>query len=391
VSQARRSLLIAALTLSISNGVVMAFAVLYLPLVAEFHASRAEVAAVQSAVLLLGGFGGPLVGWAFDRLGPRRLFQSAAVLGAFALSVGSRAQSLPTLVVTYGILGGLALCALGSQTNMLMAALWYPAARGRAIAVADLGTGFGAFCFIPLGQALVTTIGWRGTLLVWAALLLAVVVPLNAFQRLPARIAPAEPAAAPGDTVSAAAPEVTWSVSSALRAPAFWWLALMQFCGSCAFPVMNTALGSVSLVSLAGRLSTGWLSDRIGRALTLTVAYGSAAIGIACLVALAVTGQAFWLLVYVAFYGMAQGSTGIIGSARSADVFAGSSFGAIYGFMALAVGPGQALGAWAGGKIFDVSGSYLPAFGFAAAALAVGVVAIWRVRERRPAARYAVT
>jgi MFS transporter, OFA family, oxalate/formate antiporter len=409
VSQARRSLLIAALTLSISNGVVMAFAVLYLPLVAEFHASRAEVAAVQSAVLLLGGFGGPLVGWAFDRLGPRRLFQSAAVLGAFALSVGSRAQSLPTLVVTYGILGGLALCALGSQTNMLMAALWYPAARGRAIAVADLGTGFGAFCFIPLGQALVTTIGWRGTLLVWAALLLAVVVPLNAFQRLPARIAPAEPAAAPGDTVSAAAPEVTWSVSSALRAPAFWWLALMQFCGSCAFPVMNThmvayaigqgiapeqaatALGSVSLVSLAGRLSTGWLSDRIGRALTLTVAYGSAAIGIACLAALAVTGQAFWLLVYVAFYGMAQGSTGIIGSARSADVFAGSSFGAIYGFMALAVGPGQALGAWAGGKIFDVSGSYLPAFGFAAAALAVGVVAIWRVRERRPAARYAVT
>jgi len=330
-SRARRALLIAALTLAIQNGVVMAFAVLYLPLVAEFHASRAEVATVQSAVLLLLGLGGPLVGWAFDRLGPRRLFQGAAVVAALALGVASRVDSLLALVLTYGIVGGLALCALGSQTQMVMAVLWYPGARGRAIAVADLGTGLGAFCFIPLGQALVTVVGWRGVLLVWAALLLAVVVPLNALQGRPEGAAAEEAAASQG---------ATWRVSAALRAPAFWWLALMHFAGSCAFPVMNThmvayavgqgidpetaatALGSVSLVSLAGRLATGWLSDRIGRALTLTVAYGSAALGIACVTALALTGQSSWLVLYVILYGMAQGSTGIIGSARAPATFA---------------------------------------------------------------------
>jgi predicted MFS family arabinose efflux permease len=268
--------------------------------------------------------------------------------------------------------------------------LWYPEARGRAIAVADLGTGLGAFCFIPLGQALVTSLGWRGVLLVWASLLLAIVVPLSARQRLPEHMARA--AAAPS-------PATAWSVSAAVRAPAFWWLALMHFAGSCAFPVMNThmvayaigqgidpekaaaALGSVSLVSLAGRLSTGWLSDRTGRALTLTVAYGSAALGIASLTALALTGRGFWLALYVLLYGLAQGSTGIIGSARAADVFAGPSFGAIYGWLVLSVGPSQAFGAWVGGRIFDVTGSYLPAFAFAVAALVVGVVAIWRVRE----------
>ncbi len=373
----------------------MAFAVLYLPLIAEFHASHAEVATVQSAVLLLLGFGGPLVGWAFDRLGPRRLFQGAAVVAALALAGASRAHSLPALVLTYGVLAGLALCALGSQTQMVLAALWYPAARGRAIAVADLGTGLGAFCFIPIGQALVTAIGWRGVLLVWAGLLLAV-VPLNALQRLPARAAPV---AAPTSSPAAA-----WSVSTALRSPAFWWLALMHFAGSCAFPVMNThmvayaigqgidpekaaaALGSVSLVSLAGRLSTGWLSDRIGRALTLTVAYGSAALGIACLTALALTGQPLWLVLYVILYGLAQGSTGIIGSARAADVFAGASFGTIYGWLVLSVGPSQAFGAWVGGRIFDATGSYLSAFAFAVVALVVGVIAIWRVREMRPSA-----
>jgi len=198
---ARRALAIAAVTLAIQNGILMAFAVLYLPLIAEFGGSRGEVATVQSAALLLGGVSGPLVGWAFDRLGPGRLFQGGAVLGVLAFALASRVDSLPLLVLTYGVLGGLALAALGSQANLILAALWYPGARGRAIAVADLGTGFGAFCFIPLGQALVSALGWRETLLVWAALLMLIVLPLSAFQRLPGdghagRLAPREPPAA---------------------------------------------------------------------------------------------------------------------------------------------------------------------------------------------------
>jgi MFS family permease len=376
----------------VQNGIVMAFAVLYLPLVAEFGGSRAEVATVQSAVLLLGGFAGPLVGWAFDRLGPRRLFQYGAILTAAAFVVASRATSLPLLVVTYGVIGGLGLATLGSQANMIVAALWYPHARGRAIAVADLGTGFGAFCFIPLGQALVSTIGWRSTLLVWAALLVALVVPLNAFQRLPAREAP---------VVAAGRAAGGWTLAAALRSAPFRWLAVMRFFAACAFPLMNThmvayaighgvapaaaasALGAVSLVSLAGRLTTGWLCDRLGRAPALTVAYASAAIGIGCLSLLAPTGWPAWLVLYIAFYGMAQGSSGIVASARAADVFAGPTFGAIYGWLTLAIGPGEALGAWIGGKIFDATGSYLPAFGFAVVALGAGLVAIWRVRPPR--------
>lgn len=367
----------------------MAFAVLYLPLVTEFGGSRGEVAAVQSAVLLLGGFGSPIIGWAFDRLGPRRLFQWGALLAAGGFVLASQAGSLLTLVLAYGLIAGLGLSMLGSQANLLVAALWYPRARGRAIAVADLGTGFGAFCFIPLGQALVLAYGWRVTLLAWAALLVLIVVPLNAFQRLPARVAPAPRAA------DAPAP---WTVRDAVRSAPFWWLALARFAGACAFPLMNThviayaigqgvtpaaaatALGTVSLVSLAGRLTTGWLSDRIGRAPTLTIMYTSAAIGIGCLAAMAATGAPMWLTLYVAFYGMAQGSSGIVASARSADVFAGASFGAIYGWLSLAIGPGEALGAWLGGRIFDTTGSYLPAFGLVVVALVVGGLAMWRVR-----------
>lgn len=368
----------------------MAFAVLYLPLINEFGGSRGGVATVQSALFLVSGCSGPLVGWAFDRLGPRRLFQWSAALAALALVAASRATSLPGLVLTYGVLAGLGLAALGSQTNMTLAALWYPEARGRAIAVADLGTGFGAFCFIPLAQALVTALGWRATLLVWAALLLLVVVPLNALQRLP------EGAGVTREPAGAARGGP--ALAGALRSAPFWWLGATRFFGACAFPLMNvhmvafaigqgiapataaTALGAVSLVSLAGRLTTGVLCDRLGRAPTLTLTYASAVVGIGCLALLSATGAPWWLGLYVAFYGMAQGSSGIVASARAADLFAGASFGAIWGWLSLALGPGEALGAWLGGRIFDVSGSYLPAFGFVLLALAAGVLAIWRVR-----------
>jgi MFS family permease len=138
-------------------------------------------------------------------------------------------------------------------------------------------------------------------------------------------------------------------------------------------PTAAAALGAVSLVSLAGRLATGWLCDRVGRPQTLTLAYTIAVLGIGALALLAVAGSPVWLVVYVALYGMAQGSSGIVASARAADVFAGASFG-----------PGEALGAWLGGWFFDAWGSYLPAFGFAVAALAAGLVALWRVRADHP-------
>jgi predicted MFS family arabinose efflux permease len=47
------------------------------------------------------------------------------------------------------------------------------------------------------------------------------------------------------------------------------------------------------------------------------------------------------------------------------------------------VGPGEALGAWLGGALYDRSGSYLPAFGVVILALALALFAIWRVRGDR--------
>src|SRR4029450_3306419 len=208
----------------------------------------------------------------------------------------------------------------------------------------------------------------------------------------PCRRRPARPAAARNAVV---APRPGTTLAAAVGSPAFWWLAAMRVFGSRGLslvegptggggsgpggaagaprPPAAPALGAVSLVSLAGRLTTGVLCDRIGRAPALTLTYTLAALGVGCLAALGLTGASWWLVPYVALYGMAQGSSGMGGGARAVDLFGGASFGAIWGWITLAVGPGEALGVWLGGRSFDVWGSYLPAFGFVWLALAAGV------------------
>jgi len=91
-------------------------------------------------------------------------------------------------------------------------------------------------------------------------------------------------------------------------------------------------------------------------------------------------GAHAWLAAYVLFFGLAQGSAGIVASARTADIFAGPAFGTIYGWMSLAVGPGEAIGAWMGGAVFDRTGGYLAGFGFVAVVLVAAVALMWRVR-----------
>src|SRR5262249_58906439 len=100
----------------------MAFAVIYLPLIMEFGGSRAEVATVQSAVFLVGGVSGPLIGWAFDTLGPRRLVQAGALLAAPALGLASQGHPLFALVAIYRVVRGLGLAAVRGPPHKSVAA-----------------------------------------------------------------------------------------------------------------------------------------------------------------------------------------------------------------------------------------------------------------------------
>jgi MFS family permease len=70
-----------------------------------------------------------------------------------------------------------------------------------------------------------------------------------------------------------------------------------------------------------------------------------------------------WLLyLYAVCYGLGQGSRALVLSAISADIFHGRHFGAIFGYFTFSIGLGGAIGAWLGGFLFDLTGSYAVPF-----------------------------
>lgn len=69
--------------------------------------------------------------------------------------------------------------------------------------------------------------------------------------------------------------------------------------------------------------------------------------------------------------------------AIAADLFQGKSFGLIYGVVEATIGAGCALGPWAGGLIFDHTGSYRIALLAAIAACAASCPFAWAAAPRK--------
>jgi MFS family permease len=388
-----KSLLIAGLTMTVQNGVLLTFPVVYVALLEEFRWGRGEAAGIYSVATLMIGLGGPLTGFLLDRFGPRRLFVGGALVTAGGMAATTMARSLSHFYLSYGILTGIGNSALTSTPNMVVVSKWFPRRTGRAIAIADIGTGLGVILIVPATQWLILHLGWRRALFTLAAFLVLVLIPANWAQRVPEEGQPAKPNS-PGEGPPLGSTGRDWTLRSAVAGPQFWWLVLARLSSGMAFQMINvhlvayvigagygkmtaaSTMGAVSMVSMLGRYLVGLASDRFGRAMAVTLAYASTALGILALMMLTTTGP-LALSAFVLCYGLSQGSSGIVVAARAADLFQGGSFGRIYGWMSVTNGIGEGLGAWLGGAVYDRTGGYQVAFGSAILALAIGAASIW--------------
>src|SRR6185437_7710507 len=113
----------------------------------------------------------PLTGWLGDRFGRRRVFVSAVLtLGAGALG----AALAPNLVVLVGfrVIQGAATAAILPTVMSMIADIFGPKRRGRAMGLWAAANGLGQAVGPPLGGVLVGSLGWRA--IFWP------VVPLTA-------------------------------------------------------------------------------------------------------------------------------------------------------------------------------------------------------------------
>jgi MFS transporter, OFA family, oxalate/formate antiporter len=388
-------------TFAISAALMHSYAVFLIAFLEEFRWTRAQTSLAYSVSAFVSGASAPFVGALVDRLGPRRL----VFLGGGVLTLGllgsAYVHALWQLIVLYGVLMTVGANCLGLVVFVPILSRRFVSNRGLAISIVQSANGFARAVSAPVAQILISTIGWRHAYLAQAALMAALIWPLAALFRRDEEPAPsAPPSSSPGAAGAAGLPaRPDWTLAEAIATPHFWLLFTVYLCtglGSffvslhqLAFAVdvgfdklyAASVLGLGALLSVAGTIVTGTLSDYIGRELSAVLAYGVSIIGVIC--ALFITGPDHtWLLwIHACFFGLTWGARGPAVTAKTADLFPGPNLGAILGVITVGTGIGSAVGAWGAGWIFDVSGSYRLAFLASIASYLVGCAAFWALRR----------
>jgi OFA family oxalate/formate antiporter-like MFS transporter len=261
------------------------------------EAHRWHAAAVQTAFtlfVLAETWLVPLEAYLADRFGPRKLLVAGGVLAALAWALNSWTSSLALLYAAQ-VLGG---CGAGMVygTSIGCALKWFPDRRGLAAGLTAAAFGMGSALTV---QPILWTIehaGYREAFL-WFGLGQGLVVVLAAlvvrFPRLHETPAPAR------RTVPQPARDFT--PRATLRAPLFWLLYLMMTLAATGGVVLMAQIAPVSRdwgvetvpVTLLGVTASalpfaqeidrvlggltrpffGWVSDHIGREVTMAVAF----------------------------------------------------------------------------------------------------------------------
>ena len=198
------------------------------------------------------------------------------------------------------------------------------------------------------------------------------------------------------------------TLGSSVRQPAMWFLVLTRVAGSTGTQMIRVhlvtffvlagygpqtaanTLGAVGLVSLIARPLVGLATDRWGRESVYTIGMGIAA-GAVLLVVWLGDGVSWWpLALYVALAGVTDGISGLIVSAKAADLFPAETLGAVMGFVEMGRGAAIFLGPVIAGLMFDVQGDYIQAFILSAALSFASICTMWAAhhlgRRNRPAA-----
>jgi MFS family permease len=149
-------------------------------------------------------------------------------------------------------------------------------------------------------------------------------------------------------------------------------------------PVMTAAAigGAVGLVSIAGKVGWGALSDRTSRPLAYSLAFACVALSVGGLVLAGWYPTSYLPYLYAVLIGIGYAAMAPVPPALTNDMFAGPGFSMIFSTVYTVGGLGLAAGTWSAGWIFDASGSYAGALWLGLIMAVVSPLLMWLVAWR---------
>lgn len=285
--------------------------------------------------LLISGFSAPLVGRLIDVHGGRIVLATGSVVGALALAMLALASGFWSLLAG-AVVAGFAMAAILYDAAFATLHQLAGASYRKAVTVVTLFGGFASTVFWPLSQALLDTIGWRGTLGCYALMQLMICLPLTLWL-LPRHAAEATPDACTPPPVPEALPDHRWlsvafaSSAFAVSAIAIHLIALFQHAGL-------TPAQAVMVASLMGPTQV------VGRLIEMSfarrlrpVAVGAVAMGLlalALLVLLVVDGLSPMAFLFTVLYGFSNGIMTIARGTVPAELYGTTAYGTLLGSIA---------------------------------------------------------
>ena len=364
--------------ISIGTGTIFALSVFLLPIVESMRWTRGDISFVASLNWIALGVGSLVMGYLSDRFGARLAVAIGGFVLGLALVLSSQATSLGWFDITFGLMVGLGAGSFYVPLSA-MATKWFTANRGLALGVISAGMGFGTFVAAPISRWLIDLHGWRIAMLLIGDVTWLVIIPLALILRDPPR-APETPRLGAGAT--------EYPVSRIARTPAFWAIAVAHFacCAAHSGPIFHmvthvadqgigtmaaaTVFGVSGLASIGGRLASGMLGDRFGGKPTLVVGLAVQAAAIAAYLVVRDLGAFYALAV---LFGLAYGGVMPLYALVTREYFGEKAMGTAFGGVFMISCLGMGLGAYAGGWLYDVLGSYAWLF---VGSLAIGSMAV---------------
>ena len=391
------------LILVIDGGVRFSFGVLIKPLVSEFSWERGAITLAYTLNMLVFACCQPLAGKLLDRFGPKLLFSISALVTTSGLMLTSQTTSLSDLYLYYGVVTAAGTSGISISVVSSTLSRWFKNLRVLVSGVAISGTALGQFLIIPLIALLMGKFGWRWTWFVLAILLSLVVIPISlvVMKREPSKgeekasegIA-GQTARGEGDSPGGRSSGVYHVLVSKnfLLAGATYFICgfqdfffvtqLIPFATDQGLPAQEASnlQGLAGLLSIPGLLLFAAISEKFGRKIPLALTFLPRLL---CFALLVFSSGRAWIYTAALLFGFSLMASAPLTAALVGDLYGFQNIGTLTGTIFWVHHLGGALGAYAGGFIYDLTRSYTAAFVLALILALLAALTSLSIREKR--------
>jgi MFS family permease len=388
-------------------GARSSISVMFKPIAAEFGWNRGTVSFTFFLQMVLFASSLSLIGRFYDRYGPKWVI----IISTLFISIGymfiAFIDTLWQFLLFYSVIAAVGLGGTAVPIFAAISSKWFEKGRAFAASLSLSGNCIGQFVLVPVMTYFVISYGWRishfliGVVMLVVNTALALLVIKGDPEDLGLKPYGPHEGEIPeekNELQASDVPQVDMSLAEAMKTRSFWFIfTFMLFCGTADFLVSThfipfvtdygispTSAGNMlawlGLLGMAGILVAGPIADRIGNKIPLSMVFF---LRVLILLMIVKYQNPLSLYVFALLFAFTFLITAPLLPALIGKLFGFSHVGLISGFLMTFHYLGGGLGAYLGGLIFDITGSYQNAFLLLAMMSLLAAFSCILIREKR--------